>query len=186
MATEDNFLQSYDLDEANKLLESSPEPADRVLDEEAPQDPSVAEAVPDGQALPYPEDTDVEMKAESPEGAEVDLGLSRFGPDYLKALRRLLNSHEPFLGPDRTSTKPMFWSQSMKLEKYNQFREASRIAIDEMMVAIYKDRNILFRDAPDSGPVADPLPPTVGERVAHQASIARPTLRSIERYLRAP
>jgi len=176
MATEDNFLQSYDLDEANKLLESSPEPADQVPEDEVPQDSSTAEVVSNDQACPYPEemDTDVEMKAEPPEGVEADLGLSRFGPLYLKALKRLLDNHEPFLRSDKSAEKPMYWSQSMKVEKLAQFHEASKAALDEMLVEIYKDRNVLFREAPDSGPTADPIDPVLGAKVAQKAAAERP------------
>jgi hypothetical protein len=180
MATEDNFLQSFNLEEANKLLESSPEPADRVLDDETFQDPPTAEAVPDGQAPPYPEgeakveDMEVDSKTEPPEGVEVDLGLSRFGPLYLRALKRLLDNHEPFLRSEKATARPMHWSQSMKVEKLAQFHEASKAALDEMMIGIYKDRNVLFREAPDSGPVADPIDPILGAKVAQKAAAERP------------
>jgi hypothetical protein len=183
MATEGNFLQSFNLEEANKLLESSPEPADRVLEDEEAQDaPTTAPVVPDEPAREYPEDEngnmledmDVDMKTESPEGAEVDLGLSRFGPLYLKALKKLLDNHEPFLRSDKANSKPMYWSQSMKMEKQAQFHAASKNALDEMLVEIYKDRNVLFRDAPDSGPTADPVDPVLGAKVAQKAAAERP------------
>jgi hypothetical protein len=183
MATEENFLQSYDLDEANKLLESSPEPADRVLEDEEAQDaPSTAPVVSDEQAREYPEDEDVKMedmdvdaKLDDPEVTGSDpLGLSRFGPLYLKALKRLLDNHEPFLRSDKSAERPMYWSQSMKVEKLAQFHEASKAALDEMLVEIYKDRNVLFREAPDSGPTADPIDPVLGAKVAQKAAAERP------------
>ncbi len=182
MATDENFLQSFNLEEANKLLDSSPEPADRAPEDEVPQD-STAEVTPIDEARPYPEDEngntleemDVDMKSDVPENEADLLGLSRFGPLYLKALKRLLDNHEPFLRSDKATAKPMYWSHSMKVEKMAQFHEASKVALDEMMVGIYKDRNVLFRDAPDSGPVADPLDPTLGERVAQKAAAAKPT-----------
>jgi hypothetical protein len=177
--SEETFLKAY-----SGLLDDSPPAQDREIGEEPAQDlPTTAEvAVADDQARPFPEEDvleemDVDMKVEpsgEPEPVLDGLNLSRFGDHYKKALRRLLNNHEPFIGLGKPTEKPIKWSYAMKEKCLEQFREASKLAIEEMMVAIYLDRNITFREAPDCGSPVKPLDPVVGEKVAQQAAIAKP------------
>lgn len=117
--SEETFLKAY-----SGLLDDSPPAQDREIGEEPAQDlPTTAEvAVADDQARPFPEEDvleemDVDMKVEpsgEPEPVLDGLNLSRFGDHYKKALRRLLNNHEPFIGLGKPTEKPIKWSYAMK------------------------------------------------------------------------
>jgi hypothetical protein len=180
MATEENFLKSYNLEDDSKLLDSSPEAAEQTNDED--QDPPVtAEVTQDDQARPYPEDEDVVMEEDPgtvPEPEIVTNGgpdLSNFGENYRRALAELVKVHEPFLCPEKLFSKPVVWSHTLKEKRLQRFREASAKALDNLMIQMYKDRNVTFKDPPSCVELAPPLDPKVGEKVAQQVSITKPT-----------